>query len=93
LRPPATLLRFSLAARLAYTPYAMCRAPIVVTSMAQAGQFVLHGMLTAFPPIYAVEQVGLSRAEAGLLFGAQLVATILTRPLFGRVSTLSDVAR
>jgi MFS transporter, DHA1 family, multidrug resistance protein len=59
---------------------------IVLTSIAQAGQFVLHGMITAFLPIYAVERVGLSAAEAGLLFGVQMVTTILARPLFGRVS-------
>jgi MFS transporter, DHA1 family, multidrug resistance protein len=58
---------------------------IVFTSLAQAGQFVLHGLLTAFLPIYAVER-GLSPAQAGVLFGAQMATTILSRPLFGRVS-------
>jgi MFS transporter, DHA1 family, multidrug resistance protein len=59
---------------------------IILTSSAQAGQFVLHGMITAFLPIYVVERVGLSAAEAGLLFGVQMATTILARPLFGRVS-------
>ncbi len=59
---------------------------ILLTSLAQAGQFVLHGMMNAFLPIYAVEQVGLSAAQAGLLFGAQMTTTILARPVFGRVS-------
>jgi DHA1 family multidrug resistance protein-like MFS transporter len=59
---------------------------IVLTSIAQAAQFVLHGMISAFLPIYAVEQVGLTPAEAGFLFGAQMVTTILARPLFGRLS-------
>lgn len=59
---------------------------IVLTSVAQAGQFVLHGMITAFLPIYAVEQVGLTPAEAGLLFGAQMLTTIAARPVFGRAS-------
>jgi DHA1 family multidrug resistance protein-like MFS transporter len=59
---------------------------IVLTSVAQAGQFVLHGMITAFLPIYAVEEAGLSPAQAGMLFGAQMVTTIVSRPLFGRLS-------
>ncbi len=61
-------------------------ARIVLTSVAQAGQFVLHGMITAFLPIYAVERVGLRPSEAGLLFGAQMLTTILARPVFGRLS-------
>ncbi len=59
---------------------------IILTSVAQAGQFVLHGLVTAFLPIYAVEHAGLSPAEAGVLFGAQMVTTIVSRPLFGRLS-------
>lgn len=59
---------------------------IVMTSAAQAGQFMLHGLISAFLPLYAVEHVGLSPAEAGLLFGAQMTTTILARPVFGRVS-------
>ena len=59
---------------------------IVLTSLAQAAQFVLHGMISAFLPIYAVEQVGLTPAEVGVLFGAQMVTTIVARPLFGRLS-------
>ena len=59
---------------------------IVLTSIAQAGQFMLHGMITAFLPIYAVEDAGLSPAEAGMLFGAQMATTIVSRPVFGRLS-------
>ena len=59
---------------------------IVLTSVAQASQFVLHGLIGAFLPVYAVERAGLSAAEAGLLFGAQMVTTIVSRPLFGRLS-------
>lgn len=59
---------------------------IVITSVAQAGQFVLHGMITAFLPLYAVERVGLSPGQAGVLFGAQMTTTILSRPIFGRLS-------
>jgi MFS family permease len=59
---------------------------ILLTSLAQAGQFVLHGLTSAFLPIYAVERIGLDAAEVGLLFGAQMLTTIASRPVFGRVS-------
>jgi MFS transporter, DHA1 family, multidrug resistance protein len=59
---------------------------IVLTSVAQASQFMLHGLLTAFLPLYAVEQIGLPPEQAGLLFGTQMATTILARPVFGRVS-------
>jgi MFS family permease len=59
---------------------------IVLTSVAQAGQFMLHGLIAAFLPIYAVEHVGLTPTEAGLLFGAQMVMTIAARPACGRLS-------
>lgn len=59
---------------------------IILTSIAQAGQFFLHGLLTAFLPLYAVDRAGLSAAQAGLLFGAQMLTTIVSRPLFGAVS-------
>jgi MFS transporter, DHA1 family, multidrug resistance protein len=59
---------------------------MLVTSLAQAGQFLLHGLITAFLPVYAVERIGLTPGEAGFLFGAQMVTTILARPAFGRLS-------
>lgn len=59
---------------------------VILTSLAQAGQFMLHGIVAAFLPVYAVEQIGLSPAQAGILFGAQMITTILSRPVFGRLS-------
>ena len=59
---------------------------LILTSIAQAGQFFLHGLLTAFLPLYAVDRAGLGAAQAGLLFGAQMLTTIVSRPLFGAVS-------
>jgi MFS family permease len=59
---------------------------LILTSIAQAGQFFLHGLLTAFLPLYAVDRAGLGAAQAGLLFGAQMFTTIVSRPLFGAVS-------
>jgi len=59
---------------------------VVMTSLAQAAQFLLHGLVTAFLPIYAVAHAGLNPTEAGLLFGALMLTTIASRPLFGRLS-------
>jgi MFS transporter, DHA1 family, multidrug resistance protein len=59
---------------------------ILWTSLAQASQFLLHGLIAAFLPIYAVEHVGLDATAAGVIFGVQMVTTILSRPVFGRLS-------
>ena len=59
---------------------------ILWTSLAQASQFLLHGLIAAFLPIYAVEHVGVGATEAGVIFGVQMVTTILSRPVFGRLS-------
>ena len=59
---------------------------IIWTSIAQSSQFLLHGLIAAFLPLYAVEHVGLKAPEAGLIFGVQMVTTILSRPVFGRLS-------
>ncbi len=44
------------------------------------------GALEAFLPIYAVKLVGLNEFQAGLLWGVQVLATILAKPVMGRVS-------
>jgi MFS transporter, DHA1 family, multidrug resistance protein len=59
---------------------------ILVTSAAQAAQFVLNGALNAFLPLYGREILGLTTAELGWLFGAQTVTTLAIRPLIGFVS-------
>jgi MFS transporter, DHA1 family, multidrug resistance protein len=59
---------------------------ILVTSMAQAAQFILHGALSAFLPLYARETLGLSALEIGWLFGLQTITTLGTRPLVGVAS-------
>ena len=77
---------FSLAQTRAAVAVVLCDPRIVITSIAQAAQFVLHGLITAFLPIYAVERAGLGAGEAGALFGAQMLTTIASRPLFGQLS-------
>ena len=60
--------------------------PVLVTSLAQAGQFFVNGTLNAFLPLYAREVLHLQVSSIGWLFGLQTVATLVARPLFGAVS-------
>jgi MFS family permease len=59
---------------------------ILVTSMAQAAQFVLNGTLNAFLPLFARDELGLGPAQIGWLFGLQSVTTLATRPVMGMIS-------
>ncbi|MBI1873224.1 MAG: MFS transporter [Acidobacteria bacterium] len=59
---------------------------IVITSVAQSGQFVVNGALNAFLPLYAKDRLGLTPAEIGLLFGIQTAVTLLARPVLGAAS-------
>ena len=59
---------------------------VLVTSGAQAAQFVLNGMLNAFLPLYGREVLGLTPSELGWLFGVQTVTTLAIRPVIGAVS-------
>jgi MFS family permease len=49
---------------------------VLVTSGAQAAQFVLNGMLNAFLPLYGREALGLTATELGWLFGVQTLTTL-----------------
>jgi len=59
---------------------------ILVTSCAQAGQFILHGALSAFLPLYGREILGLTSGQLGWLFGLQTVTTLASRPIMGTMS-------
>ncbi|KAF0234161.1 MAG: major facilitator superfamily [Desulfovibrionaceae bacterium] len=59
---------------------------IVTASSMEGVQNMTMGALEAFLPVYAVTVVGLSEFQAGLLWGAQIVVTMLSKPLMGRVS-------
>jgi MFS transporter, DHA1 family, multidrug resistance protein len=50
---------------------------ILLTSGAQAAQFVTHGALSAFLPLYGREALGFSVTQLGWLFGLQTVTTLL----------------
>ncbi|HET7218617.1 MAG TPA: MFS transporter [Vicinamibacterales bacterium] len=63
------------------------RHPVVlVTSGAQAAQFVLNGMLNAFLPLYGRDVLGLTGGELGWLFGLQTITTLAVRPAIGFLS-------
>lgn len=59
---------------------------IVATSSMEGVQNMTMGALEAFLPVYAVTVAGLTEFQAGLLWGSQIVVTMLSKPLMGRVS-------
>jgi DHA1 family multidrug resistance protein-like MFS transporter len=59
---------------------------ILITSAAQAAQFMLHGALSAFLPLYAIELLQLRASDVGWLVGLQMATTIAVRPLVGVAS-------
>jgi MFS transporter, DHA1 family, multidrug resistance protein len=59
---------------------------IVLTSNMEGVQNLSVGALEAFLPIYAVQICGFSAFQAGLLWGVQIITTILSKPVMGGVS-------
>jgi MFS transporter, DHA1 family, multidrug resistance protein len=59
---------------------------VLVTSGAQAAQFVLNGTLNAFVPLYGREVLGFSVTQLGWLFGLQTLTTLAVRPAIGYLS-------
>jgi MFS transporter, DHA1 family, multidrug resistance protein len=59
---------------------------VLMTSGAQAAQFVLNGTLNAFLPLYGREVLGLTVTQLGWLFGIQTVTTLAVRPAIGFLS-------
>lgn len=59
---------------------------ILLTSLAQAAQFMLYGTLNAFLPLFARDTLGLSASALGWLFALQTVTTLATRPLVGMLA-------
>ncbi len=59
---------------------------VVVTSSMEGLQNMTVGALEAFLPIYAVKVVGLNEFQAGILWGVQVVITILSKPVMGKTS-------
>lgn len=59
---------------------------ILVTSLTQAAQFALHGTLSAFLPLFARDELGLTASQLGWLFALQIVTTLAARPVMGMAS-------
>ncbi|MFH0822132.1 MAG: MFS transporter [Pseudomonadota bacterium] len=59
---------------------------VLLTSNMEGVQNLSVGALEAFLPIYAVMVCGFSAFQAGLLWGVQMAATVLTKPIMGRIS-------
>ncbi len=59
---------------------------VVITSNMEGLQNLTVGALEAFLPVYAVKVAGLNEFQAGLLWGVQVLITIVSKPLMGRIS-------
>ena len=59
---------------------------IAITSSMEGLQNMTVGALEAFLPIYAVKVVGLNEFQAGILWGVQVITTILSKPIMGKTS-------
>ncbi|MDA8216815.1 MAG: MFS transporter, partial [Dehalococcoidales bacterium] len=60
--------------------------PILVTSAAEAMQYFSFGAFETFVPLYAMATGGLNTWQIGIIFGAQLLMTTLSKPVMGRTS-------
>ncbi|MFO0751727.1 MAG: MFS transporter [Thermodesulfovibrionales bacterium] len=59
---------------------------VLITSNMEGLQNMTMGALEAFLPVYAVTVAGLNEFQAGLLWGVQVVMTIVSKPVMGRTS-------
>jgi MFS family permease len=59
---------------------------VVITSNMEGLQNLTVGALEAFLPVYAIKVAGLNEFQAGLLWGVQVLTTILSKPMMGRMS-------
>ncbi len=58
---------------------------VVLTSAMEGVQNMGMGALEAFLPVYAVTRAGLNELEAGLLWAVQIVVTMVSKPVLGRL--------
>ena len=59
---------------------------VAITSAMEGLQNMTVGALEAFLPIYAVKVAGLNEFQAGILWGVQVVTTVLSKPIMGKTS-------
>lgn len=58
---------------------------VLLTSSMEGVQNMGMGALEAFLPIYAVTRAGLNELEAGLLWAVQIVVTMVSKPVLGKL--------
>ncbi len=59
---------------------------VIVTSNMEGVQNLSVGAMEAFMPIYIVFILGYSEFQAGILWGIQILVTIISKPLMGKIS-------
>ncbi len=59
---------------------------VVLASTMEGLQNMSMGALEAFLPVYAVTVAGLNEFQAGLLWGVQVLSTIVSKPIMGKTS-------
>lgn len=59
---------------------------VIITSNMEGLQNLTVGALEAFLPVYAIKVAKLNEFQAGLLWGVQVLTTILSKPVMGRMS-------
>lgn len=59
---------------------------VIITSNMEGVQNLSVGALEAFLPVYAVTVAGLNAFQAGILWAAQVITTILAKPIMGKIS-------
>lgn len=65
--------------------YILTNRRILVTSLAEAAQYLAFGCVETYLPLYLTD-IGLTPIQIGPLFTAQALAIALTKPLMGRLS-------
>ncbi|MBI5519798.1 MAG: MFS transporter [Desulfovibrio sp.] len=58
---------------------------VLLTSAMEGVQNMGMGALEAFLPVYAVTRAGLNELEAGMLWAVQIVVTMLSKPVLGKL--------
>jgi MFS transporter, DHA1 family, multidrug resistance protein len=86
-RPPESAVRAPRVVQFAAGIRDVCREPLILmTSVAQAAQFVLNGALNAFLPLFAHDVIGVRTTHLGWLLSVQVLTTLAARPLMGAIA-------
>ncbi|MBI1976592.1 MAG: MFS transporter, partial [Candidatus Omnitrophica bacterium] len=78
---PSTKVRFFDGVR-----YVLKQPSLRATGVVEASKFFATGAIEAFLPIYASTVAHLNETQIGVLFGVQVLGTLLTKPIMGWLS-------